>query len=209
MKSMVLIACAVTILIGCKSEVQKPSGEQRHNSRPAAMDVQIPTQAVPKPDVAAWNPVTKGVTYQLSLKSGAFTFCDNTGPQTINLETGRQTMGAFTCDRKNDAVKTGCDNGIDIIGPPDEPYDVVSGFKLHGHVRDCDNDGNLIIVSTTGEIVIMDTSANKLAFVEATVPNTVVIGSGWSAWNSQDKQVPVHLEKISALLQKALTPHYD
>ncbi len=132
----VTISSVITLIIGCKCV----------ELRDATSKTPLPLHAAAVSS-SEQQPVLerlirhKGPTYQLSLKSGAFTFCDNIGPQTINLETGRQSMGAFPCDRKNDALKTGCDNGIDIIGPPDEPYDVVSGSKLHGHVRDCDNDG--------------------------------------------------------------------
>ena len=202
-----MLPCMLILSFGCKNA-------NTHNTKTAQQPSPITAETGRAPQPASmWKPVTKGVAYQLTLNNGVFGFCDNTGSQQINFATGHQTASTSTCDRKNDAIRNGCDDGVDIVSSSDGPYDTVSverySFRLHGHARDCDRDGDLVIVSTTGEIVLMNASTTKIAFVKAVVPDTVVIGSGWAAWNSQDKKLPPHLEKTSKLLQQATTPRED
>ena len=45
----------------------------------------------------------------------------------------------------------------------------------------------------------------KRAFVDADVPDEIVVGSGWIGWNSLDKQAPLHLGTVAKIMAKAIS----
>lgn len=192
LKRMLWISTVLLFALGCRKAAQTKS--------------EAPKTSAPINNVqnSEWHPIAKGMSYQLALKDNVFSFCDDKGAQQVDVRTGKQTLGTQKCDPKNEAIQSGCDDDVEITGDPAEPYDVVSfegdGYKLNGHSRGCDRDGRIVAVTTAGDVELIDGVASKAAFLEADVPDKIVVGSGWVAWNSLDQKVSIRLETVARLL---------
>ena len=195
MKSCLWTMLLLVFLTGCRRGAQSKSD--------------APGSSAPRHTVQAseWHPSTTGVSYQLGLKEDIFSFCDDTGPQQVDVRTGKQSAGPQKCDRKTEAVQSSCDDDVEITGDPAQPYDVLSfegqGYKLNGHSRGCDRDRHLVVITTASDVELIDGATNRVRLLDADVPDQIVLGSGWVAWNSLDKKVPLRLEGVAKAMTDA------
>ena len=197
-----LVGCTVLFSIGCKKSANKanepmPVAPNRANVAGAPLPSQL-------------QPIVMGLPYQLGLKSNVFSFCDDTGPQQIDVSTGKQTPAAQHCDRKKDEDQSSCDDEIQIYGSPEGGNDRLAindnEYILEGHSRGCDRDGKTVVVATVGAVEVIDGAANKVAIVDPGGGDRAAIGSGWVAWSTLDVKHPLRLETVVKALEHATTP---
>ncbi len=208
-KTLPTAAVLTTVLAfttGCKKTVPADAGRPPATSA-ASPPARVPIAPSPATSASEWTPIVHGIPYQLSLKSGVFGFCDDSGSQTLDLATGKQSAGTATCDRSHEAVQSSCDNRVKIYGDTDAGNDDLSvgdhDYTLRGHSRECDLDGSLLVVSTANAVQLIDFAANKVATVDSHGGDKAVLGSGWVAWTSLDLNHPLRLETTTQAMSTA------
>lgn len=207
MKRSAIAAVFFASILGCrKTPPANVAASPAPLSSPAA-PASAPVQAAGSS--SELHPTVHGIPFQLSLKNGVFAFCDDSGAQKIDVATGSQSAGAQSCDRKKEQIQSSCDDNA-ITSAPDGPADTIDlgkyTYHLSGHVRDCDQEGDVTIVSTGGDVEVIDSAGNKVAVIDTPAPDKVVIGSGWVAWNALGKPPVLKLETVAKAMEHAKTP---
>jgi hypothetical protein len=162
-------------------------------SAPAAVVLMLAGGSCLWAAAAARSLPTRGEPHHLRLSGDVLAFCDARGARTLDLRAAREAAGTGTCAAPEEANAACSQIGVDVEvrspGPaPDDALDLKGvSLPLKGRVRDCVAAGDTMAVATGSSVAVIEIATARMAVLDRTGGERVVVGPNWVAWSSGSK----------------------